>query len=183
MEIFAQHRFARMAPRKLRQYRGLLVGLPVVQAAAQLKFISGQGPEILGKVLHSAVANARNNFDIEENNLKVADVVIDGGFSMKRYKPASKGSAHPILRRTSHVTVIVEEAVPSTEKPKKRPKTEIEEFTAADVAAGKVGGAHVHGEDDTDAPGTAVTDVAAAKKMQKPVSDATKTHRRKSMGE
>ncbi len=193
MEVRAQHRNARMAPRKLRHYRELLKGLPTKEATAQLTFMPGQASALLLKVLRSAVANAAANLDISEDKLTVRDIIIDGGFTMKRFRPVSKGMAHPILKRTSHITVVVEELSGGTEQVKrKKRKTEIQEFTADDVASGKVGGReveHVEGEKDekkpaTNTPHPSKQEEAYQKmKMQQQGGDPKKSHRRKSLGE
>jgi len=183
-----------MAPRKIRQYRGVVRGLSAKDASAQLKFMSGAAPAILLKTLRSAVANAKHNFDIPEENLKVADVVINGGFAFKRYRPASKGMAHPILKRTSHVTIIIEEvsAPGTTPTARKGRKSQIEDFTAQDVAEGRVDisdKAHVDGNVDVDKP--QASDPHPSKqeeafqkvKMQQMGGDPKKSHRRKSIGD
>ena len=108
MESKATHRNARLSPRKVRIYRDLLKGLPVQVADSQLQFLPGKGPRIIRAVLRSAVANAQHNLKLTNAGLIVADVVVDGGFTFKRFRPASKGMAHPIIKRTAHVTVIVE---------------------------------------------------------------------------
>src|SRR5689334_21566709 len=130
MEVKAHYRNARMSARKLRVYRGAIKGLSAIEAMAQLKFMPGYGPVILLQTLRSAVANAHHNFDVAPENLKVSDVVIDAAFTLKRFQPVSKGMAHPILKRNSHVTIVVEDVVADgvVAKPRKARKTKIEEL-------------------------------------------------------
>ena len=135
MIIKATHKNARIAPRKVRPYRQLVKGLPVALAESQLKFLPGKAPQLIRAVLRSAVANATTNFKLEPTSLVVADVVVDGGFSFKRFRPMSKGMAYSILKRTAHLTVLVEEGVSrgagapaSTEKatkPRRRARTAV----------------------------------------------------------
>lgn len=191
MEIRATHRNARMAPRKIRQFRGALKGLSATEAKAQLTFMPGQAPALLRQVLNSAVANAKHNYDIPIENLRVADIIIDGGFALKRFRPVSRGMAHPILKRTSHLTVVVADTKSAVTSAKRKRTTQIEDLTIADVAAGKVGtdqvetdvGAH----DETKPAGAAFhksKQEAARGKMNlmQKGGDPKKTHRRKSLG-
>ncbi len=191
MEIRAQHRNARMAPRKIRVYREAIKGLPVTVADAQLQFMPGQGPALLRKVLRAATANARHNFDIAADSLTVTDVIIDGGYAMKRFQPVSRGMAHPILKRMSHITIVVTDAAGKT-APVKGRKTKIQEFTADDIASGKVGTTtHVEEVSEREKPAGSTRPVALSKqeetytkmKMQQQGGDPKKAHRRKSIGE
>jgi large subunit ribosomal protein L22 len=109
MEVRARHKNARMSARKLRVLRGAVRGLPVLEAEAQLQYLPGEAAQIILKVLRSAIANAQHNFEIAKETLKVADIIIDGAFTMKRHRPVSKGMAHAILKRSAHVTVVVED--------------------------------------------------------------------------
>lgn len=109
MEVTATHYNARLSPQKARLYRVLLKGLAVTQADSQLRFMPGKAPRVIRAVLHSAVANAKHNFAAAEQNLVVSDVVINAGFTLKRFRPVSKGTAHSITKRTAHVTVVVRE--------------------------------------------------------------------------
>lgn len=192
MEIKATHRNARMAPRKIRQYRGLLRGLPAQAAVAQLRFMSGQAPAILRDVLMSAIANAQHNFEIPVDQLKVADIIIDGGFVLKRFRPVSKGMAHPILKRTSHVTVVIADTKGDSSTKKTKTKTQIEEITINDMAAQSVGEAKTSSTDVTPQDESKPTGAAVHKSKQEEArgkmniiqqgGNPKKTHRRKSIG-
>lgn len=100
-------RYVRISPRKARLAAGLIRGLPVTQAANQLIFCNLKAGRLLKKTLDSAVANAESQQDMRRENLKVAEVRIDEGPRMKRAKPKNKGGRHPIIKRTSHFTVVV----------------------------------------------------------------------------
>lgn len=110
MKVSAQHKHARISPRKVREFRSVIMGRQVAEAQAQLSWMKGKGAETLLKVLNSAVANAVNNHELEAAKLVVADVVVGDGLKMKRFQPAAKGMAHPFVKRTSHVSIIVEDS-------------------------------------------------------------------------
>jgi large subunit ribosomal protein L22 len=97
----------RVCPRKARLSAGLIRGKTVPDAMAQLTFSSLKGGRLLLKTLISAVANAENEYDVRRENLRVAEVRVDVGPVFKRAKPKNRGGKHPIMKRTSHFTVIV----------------------------------------------------------------------------
>ena len=108
MEAKAVAKNVRIAPRKVRVVMNLIRGKKVADAFAILKFTPKVG-EAIEKVLKSAVANAENNFDMNVDNLYVSSCFVDEGPTMKRIHPRSRGQAFKILKRTSHITVAVEE--------------------------------------------------------------------------
>ena len=99
-------KYVRISPRKARLAAALIRGLPVIQATAQLEYSQLKGGRLLKKTLDSAVANAEQQ-DAKREDLKVVEVRIDAGPTLKRAKPKNRGGRHPILKRTSHFTVIV----------------------------------------------------------------------------
>jgi large subunit ribosomal protein L22 len=109
-EAIAITKYVRISPRKARLAAGLIRGLPVLTAGVQLAFSSLKGGRLLKKTLDSAIANAETQFDARRENLKVVEVRVDEGPRLKRAKPKNKGGRHPIIKRTSHFTVIVGEA-------------------------------------------------------------------------
>ena len=109
MEAKAIAKNVRIAPRKARVVMDIIRGKSVADAFAILKFTPKVGAEIIEKVLKSAVANAENNFDMNVYNLYVSTCFVDQGPTMKRIHPRSRGQAFKILKRTSHITVAVEE--------------------------------------------------------------------------
>ena len=109
MEAKAIAKNVRIAPRKVRVVMDLIRGKSVADAFAILKFTPKVGAEAIEKVLKSAVANAENNFDMNVDNLYVSTCFVDQGPTMKRIHPRSRGQAFKILKRTSHITVAVEE--------------------------------------------------------------------------
>ena len=100
-------KFVRISPRKARLAAGLIRGLSVSEASMQLMFSNLKAGRLLKKTLDSAVANAETQFEIGRENLKVVEVRVDAGPTLKRAKPKNKGGRHPIMKRTSHFTIIV----------------------------------------------------------------------------
>ena len=109
MEAKAVAKYVRIAPRKVRVVMNLIRGKNVADAFAILKFTPKAGADVIEKVLKSAVANAENNFDMNVDKLYVASAYVDQGPTLKRIHPRSRGQAFSILKRTSHVTVVVAE--------------------------------------------------------------------------
>ena len=109
MEAKAVAKNIRIAPRKVRVVIDLIRGKNVGEAFAILKYTPKVGTEVVEKVLKSAVANAENNLDLNVDNLYVSAVYVDQGPTMKRIHPRSRGQASKILKRSSHVTVVVQE--------------------------------------------------------------------------
>jgi len=94
-------------PRKARLAAGLIRGKKVTEAVEQLRFANSKGSRLLIRTLHSAVANAELQGDLRKESLIVSEVRVDEGPRLKRAKPRSRGSRHPIVKKTSHFTVAV----------------------------------------------------------------------------
>ena len=109
MESKAVAKYVRIAPRKVRVVMDLIRGKNVAEAFAILKFTPKAGAEVVEKVLRSAVANAETNFDMDVDKLYVTTEFADQGPTLKRIHPRSRGQAFKILKRTSHVTIVVDE--------------------------------------------------------------------------
>ena len=99
----------RIAPRKVRLVLDLVRGKDVEEAAGILEHTPNYGAEVVSKVLKSAVANAVNNHQLSEDKLYIKECYANEGMTIKRFRPRAKGSAAPIMKRTSHITVVVEE--------------------------------------------------------------------------
>jgi len=106
-EARAITKYVRISPRKARLAADLIRGLSVSDATAQLLFGNMKASRLLKKTLDSAVANAETQLDARRENLKVVEVRIDEGPTFKRAKPKNRGGRHPIMKRTSHFTVVV----------------------------------------------------------------------------
>lgn len=103
-------KYVRISPRKARLAADLIRGLPVEEATQQLRFCNLRGGRLIEKTLRSAVANAETQTSYSRSSLQVLEVRVDAGPVLKRAKPKNKGGRHPIMKRTSHFTVIVGKA-------------------------------------------------------------------------
>ena len=109
MEARAVLRTARIAPRKVEIVLNLIRGKDLDMALAIVKHTPKAACEYLEKLLASAAANAENNFNMDKRNLYVAECFVCPGLIMKRIMPRAKGRAYRILKRTSHITVVLKE--------------------------------------------------------------------------
>jgi len=109
MEAKAVARYVRVSPRKARLVVDLIRGKSVEDARAILKFSPRASAEIVEKVLNSAVANAERNLHVRADDLFVGKTFVDEGPTMKRIRPRAMGRAFRINKRTSHITVVVEQ--------------------------------------------------------------------------
>lgn len=98
-----------VSPSKVRIVLNIIRGKDYNEAVAILKNMPNVGAEYSVKVLESAGANAENNLGMNKANLYVAECYADGAATLKRYQPVSKGRAHSIKKRTSHITIILDE--------------------------------------------------------------------------
>ncbi|MBI2023121.1 50S ribosomal protein L22 [Candidatus Giovannonibacteria bacterium] len=108
MEIKAQLNYLRIAPRKVRVVADTIRGKMVGEAETALKFLERGAKTPIKKLLNSAVANARHNFSAERDKLFVKSIRVDKGPTLKRFMPRARGSASPINKRTSHITIILD---------------------------------------------------------------------------
>ncbi|MCP4021482.1 MAG: 50S ribosomal protein L22 [Desulfobacteraceae bacterium] len=111
MEVKAITRYARISPLKLRLPIDKVKGKNAGEALTLLKFMPLKAAGIISKTLASAVANAEHNNELDVDNLIVKNIIVDQGPSMKRFRPRARGRAARILKRTSHITVIIEKTV------------------------------------------------------------------------
>lgn len=111
MEVRAKLNNLRISPRKVRLLAGVIRGLDVVHAKHQLDAIVKKSSQPLSKLLDSAVSNATNNFNLQEDNLFIKDVNVDEGPKLKRFRPKGFGRTSPIEKKTSHVRIVLEEKI------------------------------------------------------------------------
>ena len=97
----------RQSPRKVRLATDLIKGKSVLMALAQLKFLSKRASNPIEKLLNSAIANAEHNFGATRAELMVKDIRVDKGIVFRRSMPRARGSASPIRKRTSHITIVL----------------------------------------------------------------------------
>ena len=107
LQAVATLKYARISSRKVKIVADLIRGKNVDEALAILKFAPKASSEILEKLLKSAIANAENNHFMNRKDLKVAEIYANQGPTLKRIRPAAKGSAVRIRKRTSHITIVL----------------------------------------------------------------------------
>ncbi len=109
MEVRAKVSYASISAQKLRLVIDQVRGLNAEQALVVLEFMPQKGAAIVHKLMQSALANAENNFDLERNDMVIKTIFADGGPMLKRFKAGARGRYKPRKRRTSHLTVILED--------------------------------------------------------------------------
>ena len=156
MEVRSIYKTARVSPKKARDVAREIQGLPVSEALDALTFTPRKAAFLIGKTLKSAIANAENNHELAADKLVVKEANVSSGPRFRRFKPRARGSASAILKRTSHIKIILTDEITIEEKtqrkksttkkteakksaPKKEKKApepeEIEEAPAAEAAA------------------------------------------------
>ena len=105
----ATARYIRMSPRKVKVVIDMIRGKSAKEAAAILTYTPKAACEPVLKVLNSAIANAENNLDMNRDDLVVAEAYANQGPTLKRYRARARGSASPIKKRTSHITVVLDQ--------------------------------------------------------------------------
>lgn len=113
MEVKAKLRYYRQSPRKVRLVTNLIRDLDVKSALDQLRFANKRAAEPIRKLIESAIANAKHNFELDPNNLYIKHITADDGPTLKRWRARAFGKAAMIKKRTSHVTVILDEKIPN----------------------------------------------------------------------
>ncbi|MGP8106942.1 MAG: 50S ribosomal protein L22 [Desulfobaccales bacterium] len=109
MEITARAKFLRISPRKLRLVAQLLPGKKVGEALSLLQFLPQRGAGLMRKVMVAAVANAEQRSQVDVDTLVVKGVQVDGGPSLKRFQARAMGRVNRILKRSSHITVVLKD--------------------------------------------------------------------------
>lgn len=106
-EVIAKLRFLRMGPRKVRLITDMVKGRKALRARDILALTNKRAVTPVLKLLNSAIANAKNNFKLNEETLFIKNITVDGGPMLKRWMPKAHGRATPIRQRTSHITMIL----------------------------------------------------------------------------
>lgn len=107
MRVSATAKYLRRSTRKTRLVTQAIVGKPVADAAALLRFMPQGAARDVARVLKSAAANAENNFDLSPDDLFVAEATANEGPTIKRFRPRAQGRAFPIHKPMTHVTIVV----------------------------------------------------------------------------
>ena len=109
MEVRAVAKYIRVSSRKVRLVVDLVRGRPVNEAMALLRFMPQSAARDVAKVVKSAVANAEQNSHMSAEDLFITRITADEGPTMKRFRPRAHGRASPILKRSTHITVVVDQ--------------------------------------------------------------------------
>ncbi len=109
MESKAILKYARISPRKVRRITDLVKGKKAGDALVNLGFLPHKGSKIVAKVLKSAMANAEQKKVADPESMKIMNILVDQGPTMKRMMPRAMGRADMIKKRTSHITLLLEE--------------------------------------------------------------------------
>ena len=107
MNVPAHAKYIRQSPSKVRLVLDTVRGLPVDDALVSLELTDRRAVDPVRKVLSSAVANALENYGIPQDDLFIAEAFADEGPTLKRFRPRARGRATQILKRTSHITIVV----------------------------------------------------------------------------
>jgi large subunit ribosomal protein L22 len=136
MEVKSTTKFVRLSPKKARDVAREIQGLAVSSALDILTFTPKKAAQLIGKTLKTAIADAENNFSLDASTLVIKEAVIGAGPTLRRFKPRAKGSAGPILKRTSHISITLVGSAPEKKKKVARKVAkQIKETPAAPVAA------------------------------------------------
>jgi large subunit ribosomal protein L22 len=109
MLVEAKLKYTRTSPRKVRLVADLIRGRQVLEAEQILQFTVKSPVKPMLKLLKSAIANAEHNFNLKKENLYIAEIKVDGGPIIKRFRPRARGSASPIQKKTSHILIVLKE--------------------------------------------------------------------------
>lgn len=123
MEVKTRAKFIRISPRKLNLVADAVRGMKAVFALEALNHLEKRGAEILKRVLKQGIGTAVNNYQLDKESLLIKTILVNKGPTLKRGRPVSRGRWHPILKRTSHLTIVLEGKEKKSDKVTAKPKT------------------------------------------------------------
>jgi large subunit ribosomal protein L22 len=138
MEVRSIYKYARISPFKVREVTREIQGLPVSAALDLLAFTPKKAAFLINKTLKSAIANAENNANLKPDGLVVKEAVVGEGPTFKRIMARARGSASRILKRTSHIRIVLTDEIKVETRETRKAKRKAEE-KAAKKAAGAAG--------------------------------------------
>jgi len=124
MEVRSIYKYARISPFKAREVTREIQGLPVSAALDLLAFIPKKAAFLIGKTLKSAIANAENNANLKPDVLVVKEAIVGEGPTLKRIMARARGSASKILKRTSHIRIVLSDDIPIETRETRKAKRE-----------------------------------------------------------
>jgi len=116
MEVKAKLSYLRIAPRKVRMVTALIKGKKVEKAQTILSFTTKKAAQPVLKLLNSALASAINNFQMQGSNMYISKVLVNEGPKLKRWRARARGRAFPIQKKTSHITIVLQETEKAPQK-------------------------------------------------------------------
>lgn len=137
MEVKSSTKFVRLSPQKARDVAREIQGLPVSSALDILNFTPKKAAMLIGKTLKTAIADAENNHSLDTGTLVIKEAVIGAGPTLRRFSPRAKGSAGPLLKRSSHIYITLVGSAPE-KKSKTLPKVAKKKSPAAPDALAPV---------------------------------------------
>lgn len=133
MEIKAKLKNLRMSAQKVRLVVNLVRKMPIDKALDQLKFVKKQAALPVANLIKTAIADAQHNYNLDPKNLKIAEIRVDEGFTLKRWMPRAHGRATKIRKRSAHISLTLSEIVASGKKEAR--KVEVEKPVKLDEMA------------------------------------------------
>jgi large subunit ribosomal protein L22 len=130
MEVRSIYKYARISPFKVREVTREIQGLPVSAALDLLAFTPKKAAFLIGKTLKSAIANAENNANLKPDGLVVKEAIVGEGPTLKRIMARARGSASRILKRTSHIRIVLSDEIPIETRETRKAKREQEKKAA-----------------------------------------------------
>jgi large subunit ribosomal protein L22 len=137
MEVRSTYRYARISPFKVREVTREIQGLPVSAALDLLAFTPKKAAFLIGKTLKSAIANAENNANLKPDGLVVKEATVGEGPTMKRIMARARGSASRILKRTSHIRIVLSDEIAIETRETRKAKQKAEKKAAKKEVAGE----------------------------------------------
>lgn len=135
MEVKSTTKYVTISPKKARDVARVIQGLPVSSALDILTFTPKKAAQLISKTLKTAIADAENNFSLDSSSLVVKEAVIGAAPTMRRFKARAKGSAGPIIRRNSHISITLVGSAPEKKAKKAGRKAAAQTTETAPAAA------------------------------------------------
>jgi len=164
MEVRSIYRYARISPFKVREVTRAIQGLPVSAALDILAFTPKKAASLINKTLKSAVANAENNANLKVDGLVVKEAVVGEGPTIKRMMPRARGSGSRILKRTSHIRIILTDEIAIDNRETRQAKRKQEQRAARKEA--QAGGESAEKQPAASGKGSAKAKKAAKKQTK-----------------
>src|SRR5215469_3577572 len=137
MEVRSIYKYARISPYKAREVTREIQGLPVSEALDLLTFTPKKAAFLIGKTLKSAIANAENNANLKPDGLVVKEATVGEGPTLKRIMERARGSASRILKRTSHIRIVLSDEIAVETRETRKAKQKAEKKAAKKQVSGE----------------------------------------------